>query len=108
MPVWIIVVYALAVARLTGMFTVDEVTRPVREWLVGRFDPYRRWQRWLAYLLGGADDTPDGCPWCVSIWVGMFTAPLVVMWWRQPVVLVPMLGLAVSQTTGMITGVGRE
>lgn len=99
--------YALAVARVTTLITHDEVTAPVRLWLIRRFDPLRRVHRLLVYLLGSPDDDTTGCPWCVSVWVGLLSAPLVWHWSDSPWVMVPLLGLASSQITGMIYIYGR-
>jgi hypothetical protein len=103
----ILIFYALAATRLTGLITTDEITRPIREKLVNRFDSDRRAHRWVAYLIGGADDQADGCPWCASIWVGAITAPIIYLWYDLPAVVIVLLALAVSQTTGMIHNIGR-
>lgn len=107
-PVIVLIIYVLAVTRVTTLVTHDEITRPAREALIRWFDPLRRWQRLLVYLLGEPDGNAAGCPWCMSIWVGALTAPVV--WWfgQSPWVLVPVLALAASQITGMIYGVGRQ
>jgi hypothetical protein len=107
-PVIVLVTYALAVARVTTLITHDEITRPVREALIHRFNPIRRAHRLAVYLLGEPDGDTHGCPWCVSIWVSAVTAPIVWGWGSSPLVLIPMLGLAVSQVTGMIYVHGRQ
>jgi len=104
----VLVVYALAVARVTTLITHDEVSRPARSRVLEWFNPNRRVHRALVYLLGPPDGDDQGCPWCVSIWVGAVTAPVVWWWGELPVVLVPVLALAVSQTTGMIYSIGRN
>lgn len=104
----IVALYFLAVARLTTLITLDEISRPLRKSLVSRFAPRLRLHRMVAYALGGAeDDTADGCPWCVSVWVGSATAPIVWILADSPYVLVPLLALASSQATGMIFRIGR-
>ena len=103
----VLALYALAVTRITTLITHDEITRPIREGLVARFDPYRRVHRILVYLLGTPDGDATGCPWCVSVWVGLLTAPII-YWGTSPIVLVIVLGLAVSQVTGMIYAYGRQ
>jgi hypothetical protein len=107
-PVLIIALYVLAAARLTGLVTVDEITRPAREKLVSRFDAHRRTHRWIVYLTGGADDRADGCQWCASVWVAAGTAPIVYHWYDNPAVSIPMLALAASQIVGMVNSLGRE
>lgn len=98
----LLVVYALAVARVSSLFTHDEITRPLRERLVHMFDPSRTAHRLVAYALG-ADNNP-GCIWCVSMWVGLGTSPIVWFWADNPIVFIIMMGLASSQVAGMTNG----
>lgn len=107
MPVWWWVVYALAVARLTGLAAADEITRPVREHLVARLDPRKGWHRKVAYLVGGASDDGQGCPWCLSLWIAAPAAPLVWYAGHRPWVAIPAFALALSQLTGMTASIGR-
>ena len=51
----------LAVSRITRLITEDEITRPIREAIVGR-----KPEGQLAYLIT--------CPLCVSVWVGAAVA----------------------------------
>lgn len=104
----VLALYALAVTRVTTLVTHDEITRPVRERLIARFDPHRRTHRLLVYLLGEPDGDAVGCPWCVSIWVGVLTAPIVYWWGDTPLVSILILAFAVSQITGMIYSYGRQ
>lgn len=104
----VLALYALAVTRVTTLVTHDEITRPAREHLIACFDPYRRIHRLLVYLFGAPDGDAIGCPWCVSIWIGSLTAPIIYMWGNTPIVLVIVLALAVSQVTGMIYAYGRQ
>ncbi len=98
MSVWVVLVYVLAVARVTGLIALDEITSPAREWLENHL-PANRLGVALEYLIT--------CPWCVSIWVGAATAPLLWWWGDHPALLIPALALAASQTTGMIAPIGR-
>jgi hypothetical protein len=108
-PALILLLYALAVARLTTIITTDEISRPARQALVRRFDPTKRLHRWIVYLLGDVEDgTANGCPWCVSVWTGLLSAPLVWAASSSPYLLVPLMGLAASQVTGMIFKIGRQ
>lgn len=105
----LLAVYALAVARVTGLVVSDSITEGLRDAIMIRLDRWggggRRAGRgrvvgpFLAELLG--------CPWCVSVWLGMIAAPLVWYWGMSPVMLIPALALAFSQVTGMIHGIGR-
>lgn len=107
--VLVLLLYTLSVARLTTLITTDEISRPVRQWLVRRFDPVKRIHRWIVYALGSPDDgTADGCPWCVSVWVGFASAP--VLWYLQhnSAFLIAVIALAASQVTGMIFRIGRR
>lgn len=107
MPEWWWAVYVLATARLTGLIAFDEITRPLREAATARLDPAKGWHRKLAYLLGGASDEGNGCPWCLSIWIAAAVAPLVWYHGNHPAVFIPAAALALSQLTGMIAGIGR-
>jgi len=100
-PPWLqLLVYALAVARVTGLITADAITEPIRDRIVD----------WL-------DDTPGSagewfaslitCPWCAGMWVSLVAAPLVWFWGDWPVMLVLALALAFSQVTGMVSNLGR-
>jgi hypothetical protein len=100
MPVWgVLVVYALAVARLTGFLAVDEVTRPARDALLRRLDENRPEHVLIAYLAE--------CQWCVSLWVAIVIAPVSWLWGTQPWLVIPALALAYSQLAGMTSKLGR-
>lgn len=92
------VVYALAVARVTGLITLDEITKSARDRVLARLDEDNP-PRW-SYLLT--------CPWCVSVWIAAATAPLAYWLGDSPWLLVPALALAMSQLTGMASGLGRS
>lgn len=100
-----LLVYVLAVARVTRLVNEDKVTERAREWLVDRAwriarpqvpGPSRPWadEPLLAYLIT--------CPWCASIWVGAVAAPLVYFLGSSPWLLVPALALAFSYVTGYL------
>lgn len=107
MPWWWLLIYALAVLRLTGIVAKDVIMSPVREALVKRFDATRGGHRKLAYMFGGHTDEGDGCPWCLSIWIAAPVAPLVWYYGDQPWMIIPALWLAFSQLTGMLASIGR-
>lgn len=96
----LVVVYALAVARLTGLIVADEITRPVRDGVLARLDDGRAAHRSLATLIS--------CPWCVSVYVGAAAAPVVLWWGENPMFLLPALALAFSQVAGMVSDLGRD
>lgn len=85
-----VVLWVLALARLTRLVNADTLTDPLRIAVA------RRWGEdgWASYFMT--------CPWCVSIWLGFATAWLPVVafgltWWTYP-----LLALAGSYVTGML------
>ena len=97
---WVALVYALAVARVTGLVTVDEITRPAREAILRRLNEHRRSHIALGYLIT--------CPWCASIWVAAGAVALALPWGTSLWLLAPALVLAASQVTGMVSDLGRS
>jgi hypothetical protein len=95
-----LLIYALAVARVTGLITLDSITEPARDALISWLDDRPK-------TLGSSIATLITCPWCAGMWVAMVTAPLVWFWGHQPALLIPALALAFSQVTGMISNLGR-
>lgn len=59
----VLVVLVLAVARSTRLITADQITLPLRTWVVRRYGEDGK----AAYFVF--------CPWCVSIWVAGFLTP---------------------------------
>lgn len=101
-------VYIMAVARITTLITHDEISQPARRWLLRRFDPAHRTHRFAVYALGAPDDDASGCPWCVSVWIGLAGSPMLWFFPGNPMVMIVLIGLAASQTTGMIYVYGRQ
>lgn len=87
--VLVLVVYLLAVMRLTRLANADTVLDPVRIKLARR------------YGAESAIITFLGCPWCIGLWLSVAGAPLAVLalgwswWWTLP------LALSCSQLVGM-------
>lgn len=102
MPVepWVLLIYALAVARITGLIVADTIFDTPRGALLGRLDP-------RPATLGALVASLLTCSWCVSIWVAAGAAPAV--WWfgDSPWLLVPAILLAFSQVAGMTSEIGR-
>lgn len=96
----ILLVYALAVARVTGLITLDTITEDIRDSIIGWLDDRPK-------TLGAYLATLITCPWCAGMWVSLVAAPLVWFWGDHPVLLIPALALAFSQATGMISNLGR-
>lgn len=105
---FVLVLYVLSVVRLTTLVTHDELTRPIRSWLIAKFNPHSRVHRALVYLLGEPDGEAIGCPWCISIWTGFVTSPIVFQWGDTSIITIIMLALSASQITGMIYMRGRQ
>lgn len=100
-PVWLqLLIYALAVARVTGLIVADSITEPARDALIGWLDDRPR-------TIGSAIATLITCPWCAGMWVSLVAAPLVWFWGDSPVMLIPALALAFSQFTGATANLGR-
>jgi uncharacterized protein DUF1360 len=103
-PYIVVVIYALAVMRVVGLITADQITAPLRAKMIGALLPKEGeqalgWRAHAVYLLT--------CPWCVSIYVGATGA---LVWYtigNNPFLLVIAAGLAFSQLTGMFADVGR-
>lgn len=95
-----LLIYALAVARITGLITSDTITEPVRERLIDWLDD-------RPATLGAFVGKLITCQWCAGLWVAIVAAPLV--WWHgeNPWLLIPALALAFGQVVGMTSDVGR-
>jgi hypothetical protein len=110
-PALIVLVYALAVARVTRLLVEDRITDAPRGWLVQRL-----WTRALGgngalaarAALDGAEPPLSvyllSCPWCASIYVAAVAAPLAYFWGSSPWLFVPALALAFSYVTGFLAG----
>ena len=100
-PVWLqLLIYALAVARVTGLIVADSITEPARDALLGWLDDRPK-------TLGSFVAALIECPWCAGMWVSLVAAPLVWFWGDSPVMLIPALALAFSQVTGATANLGR-
>jgi hypothetical protein len=127
-----LLVYALAVARITRLAVVDRITEAPRRALMVRL-----WARTITEEVAAArlpamlakqglpytarviaaERMEDGavrplgpylieCPWCVSIYVGAVAAPLVYFLGSSPWLFVPALALAFSYVTGFRAQIG--
>jgi hypothetical protein len=105
-----ILVFALAVARVTRFITNDKLSEGPRARLVDA-----AWQRWRpAVPVTGrkwADEPKPAylltCPWCASIYVGAVAAPLCWFLGDNPWLFIPALACAFSQVTGMLAKIGE-
>jgi len=82
-PLGDFVLMALAIQRLTRLFTYDAITEFVRNWFVDT-DPYS-----LRYALG----TLVNCPWCTGLW---FSLVVVFFYFATPVAWYAILVLALA------------
>lgn len=110
MPIAItLLVFALAVARVTRFITADKLSEGWRDKLTDW-----GWRRWRANVPVHARAMADEplpvylltCPWCASIYVA---APAAVIWWLwgdSSYAFVPALWLAFSQFTGLLAKIG--
>lgn len=100
-PAWLqLLLYALAVARVTGLITTDTITEEIRGDLIGWLDDRPK-------TLGAYLATLITCSWCAGMWVSFIAAPLVWFWGDSPVMLIPTISLAFSQVTGATHNLGR-
>lgn len=96
----LLLVYALAVARVTGLVTQDDLTEEARHRFVTWLDDRpRTLGSYLAKLVT--------CPWCAGMWISLAAAPLVWRFAEHPVLFVPALAMAFSQVAGMTSQMGR-
>lgn len=100
-PPWLqLLVYALAVARVTGLITADAITEDARDAALAWLDDRPK-------TLGHYLATLIECPWCAGMWVALAAAPLVWFYGTSPVMLIVGVALAFSQVTGMTNNLGR-
>lgn len=95
-----LLVYALAAARITGLITTDTITDRIRDGIVRRLDS-------RPATLGVFVAELIQCSWCSGVWVSAVIAPLAWWWGDHPALLVPALALAMAQVVGMISDLGR-
>jgi hypothetical protein len=85
----VLVIYVLAVMRLTRLVNADTILDPFRIQVARRFGPNSTWVDFLS------------CPWCVGMWLSMLLAIPTVSYLGWPWWTLPFLGLACSQLVGM-------
>jgi hypothetical protein len=92
----ILVLYVLAVMRVTRLINKDSITDPIR------IAAMRRWgeESTQAYFLQ--------CPWCVSMWLSLISAPFVLSALDLSLWLWPLLAFAASHLTGIGAGLDPE
>ena len=100
----ILLVYALATARLTALATgTDEITAPALLRLTSKINPAKLDKGWRFLLSYGIT-----CMWCASIYVGILLMAPVAYWHgAEPWALIPAMGLAFSWISGATSEWGR-
>lgn len=96
----LLIIYALAAARVTGLITLDAITEDARHAVIGWLDDRPK-------TLGSYLATLIECPWCAGMWIALIGSPMVWFWGHSPVMLIPAIALAFSQVTGMFSNLGR-
>jgi Protein of unknown function (DUF1360) len=96
----LLVVYALAVASVTGLITSDTITEDLRDRFIGWLDDRPR-------TLGSYTAKLVTCPWCASMWISAAAAPTVWFWGDRPWLVIPGLAFAFRQVAGMTSQIGR-
>jgi fatty acid desaturase len=96
----LLVIYVLAVTRLTGLIVSDSITEDARDNFIAWLDDRPK-------TLGAYITTLVTCPWCAGMWAALIASPLVWFWGHSPFMLIPAIALAFSQVTGMISNLGR-
>lgn len=96
----LLVVYALALARLAGLVTIDDWS-----------------ERWRVKAIERLDDKPGSagwyatawlsCSWCLGVPLAIFATPLVWFHSENPILLIPALAGAFAQVIGMTSTSGR-
>lgn len=94
--VFTFVIYVLAVMRITRLINFDTILDPVRIAAAKVFGP----DSTVIYFLG--------CPWCVSIWVGMASAWIPVVIVGLPWCWFVLVALATSHLVGVAAGLSSD
>lgn len=113
----ILLVYGLAVARVTRLVVADVLTKPLRERIIDwsymrAFPHFRDYTVAERRMYRGERDVPAlayliTCPWCSSIYIGLLAAPVIYFWGESPWLLVPALALALSHFTGVLAEIAE-
>jgi hypothetical protein len=92
----ILAAWYLAVASVTHVVTSDRISEASRIWFMHKVGVYSL----LAFMVN--------CPWCISMWVAMFSTPVAVFMadrtWPQAV----LLALGARYFTGILSGLSAD
>jgi hypothetical protein len=97
----ILVLYVLAVMRLTRLINFDTIMDWLHVWVGNHLGP----NHWVAEFLT--------CPWCVGMWVSIFTAWVPLLFfgfpnWGLYAAMYVVIALAASMITGLMAGLSSE
>jgi hypothetical protein len=87
---YLLLLAALAAARVTRLITRDRITLTPRLWVINKLGP----DTMTAYLIT--------CDWCAGLWTGAVVTSAAWHWQHSPWLQVPVAALAVAQAVGMI------
>lgn len=91
-------ILALATTRLAGLVALDSIfDRP--RLAVGEAANQRAGTRWVETLIT--------CMWCVGVWVALAVTVATPGWHGAALFDWAVIGLALAQVTGMLSGIGR-
>lgn len=96
--VWLLIL-ALAVTRLAGFVALDSIfDRP--RLAVAEAASARRSTAWVEILIT--------CMWCVGVWTAAAVTVAAAAWSGVPLFDWAIIGLALAQAAGMLSGIGRS
>ena len=96
----ILLIYLMAIARLTGMTVDDTLFDGPRDAVLGWLDPTPR-------SLGSYIAKLITCQWCAAVWWSAAVVPPMWFFGHSPYLLIPATVLAGAQFVGMISRTGR-
>lgn len=91
-------ILALATTRIAGLVALDTILDRPRL-AVGEAAVKRRATAWVETLIT--------CMWCVGVWVALAVTVATPGWHGAPVFDWAVIGLALAQVAGMLSGIGR-
>ena len=86
-----LVLLTFAVARITRLIVIDEITQPWRQWVIDKFgDPDNSKISFLAH-----------CPWCTGVWVSAPMTAITYIWPQSPTWQAILAFLAVAHVAAL-------
>jgi hypothetical protein len=87
---FLMLIAALAGARITRLITTDRIFEAPRLWLINKLDPLSL----SAYVIT--------CSWCTGLWVACVTLSAAWHWRDSPWLQVPLCAMALAEIIGLI------